>query len=245
MIFVVLGFSIIAMLSLLLYQWWSEKRSHYAQYAAFGIEIPTKYSVHGIDVSRYQEYINWDTVRAVNVDNVQINFAYVKATEGLEDKDEFFDRNWKRMKGAGLTRGAYHFFLATKSGKDQAWNFIHTVKLESGDLPPVLDIEQAYGVRGDRLRERAREWLETAQAYYGITPIIYTNIDFYNNYLKDDFDKYPLWVVHYLEPIQPRISRDWTFWQHSETGRVHGIYTRVDFNVFNGDSVEFRNILMN
>src|SRR6516225_7625957 len=148
MIFVVLGFSIIAMLSLLLYQWWSEKRSHYARYAAFGIEIPTKYSVHGIDVSRYQEYINWDTVRAVNVDNVQINFAYVKATEGLEDKDEFFDRNWKRMKGAGLTRGAYHFFLATKSGKDQAWNFIHTVKLESGDLPPVLDIEQAYGVRG-------------------------------------------------------------------------------------------------
>ncbi|HEV3251877.1 MAG TPA: GH25 family lysozyme, partial [Puia sp.] len=62
---------------------------------------------------------------------------------------------------------------------------------------------------------------------------------------KDDFDGYPLWVAHYLQKERPRIYRAWSFWQHNESGRVNGIVTRVDFDVFNGDSLELRKILMN
>jgi lysozyme len=69
-------------------------------------------------------------------------------------------------------------------------------------------------------------------------------VDFYKQYLKDDFDQYTLWVAHYLQKERPRIYRDWTFWQHSEGGRVNGILTRVDFDVFNGDSVEFKKLLL-
>ncbi len=76
-------------------------------------------------------------------------------------------------------------------------------------------------------------------------PIIYTNVDFYKNYLKDDFDGYPLWVAHYLQKERPSIYREWAFWQHSEAGRVNGIVTRVDFDVFNGDSADFRKLLIN
>lgn len=241
----ILAVSVTIMMVLVLYDWWLERKAQFTRYAEFGIDVPINYSIHGIDVSKYQDVINWESVKDMKVDNVQIGFTFIKATEGLGNEDAFFERNWKKAKKAGLVRGAYHFFLATKSGKIQAENFINSVTLEEGDLPPVLDIEQTYGVPGDKLRERVKEWLETIQNYYNVSPLIYTNVDFYRQYLKDDFDKYPLWVAHYLQKERPRIYRDWSFWQHSEGGRVNGIVTKVDFNVFNGDSVEFRKLLMN
>ena len=128
--------------------------------------------------------------------------------------------------------------------KLQAENFISTVDLSTGDLPPVLDVEKTFGVSGIKIRERVKEWLEVIEAYYGIRPIIYTNVDFYNQYLKDGFDEYPLWVAHYLQKERPRIHRPWIFWQHSEQGRVNGIFHKVDFNVFSGDSAAFQELLV-
>ncbi len=237
--------AIIIMLIVVVYQWILERRSAFVEYPEFGIKIPVNYSVHGIDVSKYQDVINWQSVKNMRVQDIHISFVFVKATEGLGNEDAMFSRNWKKIKEAGLIRGAYHFFLPTKSGKAQAENFINSVTLVAGDLPPVLDIEQTYGVPPDKLRQRAREWLQTIQAYYGTAPIIYTNVDFYQRYLKDDFDGYLLWAAHYLQPAQPRIYRNWSFWQHNERGRVNGCYTVVDFDVFNGDSLEFRKLLLN
>ena len=143
-----------------------------------------------------------------------------------------------------MARGAYHFFIATRSGKTQAENFIKRVQIEPGDLPPVLDVEETYGVAPHKLRQRVLEWMQTVEEYYKVKPILYTNVDFYQFYLKDQFDCYPLWVAHYLQKERPRIYRDWQFWQHNEAGRVNGIAAYVDFNVFNGDSTEFSNLLV-
>ena len=118
------------------------------------------------------------------------------------------------------------------------------VELQSGDLPPVLDIEQSSNLRTPALQKELEKWLEMVEAHYHVKPVIYTNISFYKKYLKGKFDDYPLWVAHYLEPDQPRITRDWLFWQHSETGRVNGIISKVDFNVFKGDSTAFRALLV-
>ena len=236
--------AMIIMLLFVGYDWWVERRAHFVRYPEFGIDMPINYTIHGIDVSKYQDVIDWGSVRDMRVGRVQLGFAFIKATEGLGNEDAFFQRNWKKSKNAGLIRGAYHFFLATKSGKAQAENFINSVELEPGDLPPVLDIEQTYGVSSEKLRERARDFLQTVQDYYHVTPIVYTNVDFYRQYLKDDFDSFPLWVAHYLQKERPRTYRDWTFWQHSEMGHVNGIFTRVDFDVFNGDSTEFKKLLI-
>ena len=126
----------------------------------------------------------------------------------------------------------------------QAKNFMKKVELETGDLPPVLDVEKTNGASAEIIRREVKEFLDVMEMNYRVKPIIYTNIDFYNRYLKDYFDGYPLWVAHYLQPHKPRIKRQWTFWQHSEAGRVNGIFARVDFNVFNGDSTEFRSLLV-
>ena len=59
-----------------------------------------------------------------------------------------------------------------------------------------------------------------------------------------EFDKYPLWVAHYYEEQQQRIARDWAFWQHNDQGNINGITSKVDFNVFKGDSMQFKEILI-
>ena len=243
-LFILLIAIIIGLAGFSVYQWWLERKSRFVRYPEFGIDIPVNYGIHGIDVSKYQQLIDWPSVREMKVNNIQLGFVFIKATEGLGNEDALFQRNWRRAKDAGMIRGAYHFFLATKSGKEQAENFINSVDLASGDLPPVLDVEQTYGVPADKLRERLEDWIATIQTYYGVQPIIYTNVEFYKQYLKDDFDKYPLWVAHYLQKERPRIYRDWNFWQHNEAGHVNGILTKVDFNVFNGDSTEFRKMLI-
>jgi lysozyme len=224
--------------------WLRGGRRDFVMYKEFGIPIPANYTIHGIDVSRYQERISWEAVQKMEVDYIKLGFAFIKATEGTTRTDPFFQRNWERSKRAGIIRGAYHFFITTRDGTEQAKNFVHAVKLGSGDLPPVLDVEKTFGVSPAVIRNEVREWCMYIEKYYGVKPILYTNADFYATYLQGYLDDYPLWVAHYLQPHQPRITRDWAFWQHSESGTVNGIYGKVDFNVFNGDSVAFRSLLV-
>jgi lysozyme len=216
----------------------------FALYPDFGIQLPLGYKIHGIDVSSYQGNIYWPAVAQMHDQDVNIKFAFIKATEGLNNVDRQFKHNWQNAKSANITRGAYHFFLATKSGKLQAQNFIKTVQLQAGDLPPVLDIEELYGVRADSMRSRILVWLQTVEKYYGVKPIIYTNVSFYKNFLGSGFDSYPLWVAHYFVQKNPGIKNAWQFWQHNAAGKVNGIKTRVDFNVFSGDTISFGNLLV-
>lgn len=222
----------------------SLNKPKFVRYPAFGIDIPVNYTIHGIDVSRHQSIIDWKDVKAMRIQNIQIGFGFMKATEGVQSVDGRFRKNWFEAKKAGIPRGAYHFFNAGKSGKAQAENFIETVNLEKGDLPPVLDVEQIRGTSVANLQQRVGDWIKAVESHYKVKPIIYTNADFYKNYLAGKFDEYPLWVAHYLVKDKPRIKRDWVFWQHNETGRVNGINAFVDFNVFNGDSTDFENLLI-
>jgi lysozyme len=226
------------------YRWWQYYRAKSTHYAAFGISIPNDYTIHGIDVSRYQDIIAWEEVKAMKVQTIQLGFAFIKATEGIGNKDPQFRRNWRKAKENDIIRGAYHFFIASKDGKLQAENFIRQVDIEPGDLPPVLDVETLNGQRSAQLRREVKKWLDAVENSFKVKPIIYTNVDFYENYLGRDFDEYPLWVAHYYEQEHPRIKRNWIFWQHNDQGHVNGIIPKVDFNVFKGDSLDFKNILV-
>jgi len=228
----------------LVYQWLQYRKVKFTRYPEFGIAIPSSYSIHGIDVSRYQQNIAWEEVKSMKVKNIQLGFAFIKATEGIGNADPQFGRNWRRSKKSGVIRGAYHFFMGNKDGRMQAKNFINRVELEPGDLPPVLDVEQLYGATYTQLKKEVKVWLDVVENFYHVKPIIYTNVDFYKRCLGEGFDQYPLWVAHYYQLQQPRIDRGWSFWQHNDEGRVNGILSKVDFNVFNGDSVDFKTMLI-
>jgi lysozyme len=206
--------------------------------------MPVNYSIHGIDVSKFQKNVNWEAVEQMQVDKIHISFAFIKATEGITRQDPNFAQNWAHARKAGIIRGAYHFFYSTRDPLKQAINFKNIVQLESGDLPPVLDIETSNNQPPAIIRTTARIWLEEMEKAYGVKPIIYTNVHFYETYLGSEFDKYPLWVAHYYQKERPRTDRTWLFWQHSDIGHVNGVSGTVDFNVFKGDSLALRNLLI-
>jgi lysozyme len=204
----------------------------------FGIRMPKGYGLHGIDVSRYQNTIDWQYIGSFtgNSENVRITFAFVKATEGRSIQDPMFKSNWENIGQTGIIRGAYHYFIPTRSALEQAQNFIDNVELAIGDLPPVLDIEKLGKPGASKLRENVKIWLNEVEKHYEMKPIIYSSIDFYRKYLVVDKDlrKYPLWVAHY-DKKKIELEESWLFWQHSDKGRIPGIGEKVDFNVFNGN----------
>ena len=192
----------------------------------------------GIDVSRYQRKINWEKVRESDV-----SFAFIKATEGAKLKDNFFDRNWEHTAQVGIIRGAYHFYLPHVKPDVQAKNFISSVTLQPGDLPPVLDVE----VRGrnplNHFRGDLKEWLVHVERAYGVKPIIYTGYSFYKDHLEGYFDEYPLWIAHYNVPklaIERNERTLLSFWQHTDKGVIEGIKGAVDCNIFYGNKQELR-----
>jgi lysozyme len=190
-----------------------------------------EYEVHGIDVSHYQSNINWDSIVAQN-----ISFAFVKATEGETFEDSLYSSNWPEMKRVGIKRGAYHFFRPSLSVYKQAKNFIDNVRLEIGDLPPVLDVEVDDGASEELVVFRIKTWLEMIEHHYKVTPIIYTNISYFNKFIAGNLDEYPIWIARYSynEP-QLAFNKQWDFWQYGNRGRLNGIEGDVDFNVFNGN----------
>jgi lysozyme len=192
------------------------------------------YPVKGIDVSHYQAVINWNHIAEAG-----INFVFVKATEGLSLRDKLFNRNWERIKRVGIRRGAYHFFRPTISAERQANHFSESVALEMGDLPPVLDVEVLDGVSKRELLNGVHAWLVHTEMEYGVKPIIYSNQDFYNKYLKNEFREYPLWIARYsLREPKLKDKSVWTFWQFTNSGKIKGIEGRTDFNVFSGSIQE-------
>jgi lysozyme len=211
----------------------------------FGINMPDGYKLHGIDVSRYQDVIDWKYLESFtgNDNDVKISFAFIKATEGRSIQDPLFKTNWENIGQTGIIRGAYHYFIPTRSALEQAQNFIANVELLEGDLPPVLDIEKVGRTGAAKLRENVKIWLREIEKHYGMTPIIYSYIDFYEKYLFVDKDlrKYPLWIAHYNRK-KVEIKESWLFWQHSDKGQIPEINENVDFNVFNGNMDKLKSL---
>jgi lysozyme len=204
---------------------------------SFGISMPGGYSVHGIDVSKHQGAIDWKRVSRMKKNDISISFAFIKATEGISRQDQKFEENWKHSEQAGLLRGAYHFYYPSRDANKQADNFITNVKLSPGDLPPVVDIEHSNGKSKTKICEDLKVFLDRVEKRYKVKPIIYTNINFFSTYLEGSFDSYPLWIAGYFDHdrFYNEFLSTWTFWQHSEEGKVDGIRGSVDFNVYKGN----------
>ncbi len=194
-------------------------------------------SVPGIDVSDYQDPINWSAVA-----NQGIKFALIKATEGKSSKADTFKDKWQQAKSVSILRGAYHFFRPTKTGEEQADNFLQALNLagglEANDISPILDIEVKDGVSAEHIRERCLKWLEKVEAETGRKSIIYTGSSYGKDNLSANtqFADYPLWVAHYTmgKPSVPGRWKTCAIWQYTDKGKVKGISGNVDLNWFNG-----------
>ena len=195
---------------------------------------PAGYEIRGIDVSHYQERIDWEKLRNASIGDAPVSFVFIKATEGEQLFDENFNRNFANAKRNDLFRGAYHFFIPGVNPRKQADFFLRIAQLEPGDLPPVLDIEKKGDLTPEMLRHDVKIWLNKVEKEYGVKPILYTSYKFKMRYLNTpEFDAYPYWIAHYYVE-QLEYKGKWTFWQHTDCGKVSGIKGDVDCNIFNG-----------
>jgi lysozyme len=208
------------------------------------VSYPEGYEIHGIDISHHQGDINWSELREKGLINeTPIRFIMIKATEGSTRVDENFKDNFYQAREYGFTRGAYHFYSVHSPAKSQAEFFIKNVKLENGDLPPVLDVEhKPKNQTDDAFKASILEWLDIVEQHYGVKPIIYTYYKFKTRYLSDPvFDQYPYWIAHYYVD-EVEYQGPWKFWQHTDVGRLPGIDGNVDFNIYNGSFYELRKL---
>jgi lysozyme len=212
---------------------------------AFGIRLPMHYAIHGIDVSRHNDRIDWKRVRQMEAEGVRLQFVFVKATEGATLADKNFTKNWREAKKSSLRRGAYHFYHPTRDPIKQAKNFIRIVELSEGDFAPVVDFEVTNGQSMRTIIGGLRLWLETVEEHYHVRPIIYTNKNLYRRYIDGNLDQYPLWIADYsTEHLRDYDPDKLYLWQHSQTGWVQGIRGRVDFNVFVMDERKMKDICL-
>lgn len=196
-----------------------------------------QYPVRGVDVSYYQGNIDWDVLISQGVD-----FAFIKATEGVDHNDIQFAQNWESAKEASIYVGAYHFFRFEDSGAEQAENFIRTVPVTENTLPPVIDVE-LYDIAGPEpdakaTQENLQEMLDLLEAHYGVKPILYAAPNTYRNYVKSFQKEYPVWISnYYYEPYF-----EWTFWQYTDSGMLQGYdgdQMHIDLNVYRGSREAF------
>jgi len=126
---------------------------------------------------------------------------------------------------------------------------------DDGELPPVLDLETNDGQSKNKIISRAKVWLDEVENAFGRKPIIYSGQYFLQDYFSESNGQppswakdYPLWLAQYpnnyvegsSKPFLPRGWSNWTFWQYSEKGRVSGIVSSTDMNVFNGSWEELQ-----
>lgn len=194
--------------------------------------------VSGIDVSHYQGRIDWPKVAESGV-----RFAFIKAMDGLVAVDGMFGTNWNAARVAKVERGAYHFFRAEQDAEQQAKLFISRLSDDWGELPPVLDFEMLGKATAEQALKAAEHWMQLVEEASGRRPILYTCSSFWRAQVNDShsFSTYPLWIANYTTLVQPMLPsgwKQWTFWQHSEQGRVPGINGPVDLDRFCGNAME-------
>lgn len=203
---------------------------------------PSQYPVRGVDVSSYQGEIDWAVLSKQDV-----QFAFIKATEGSSFTDERFAFNFSEARKTDLRVGAYHFFSYDSPGDAQAEHFIKTVGNPEGMLPPVIDLEfygdkEANPPGRAETREQLDRMIETLEAYYGVKPILYATEKSYQLYLAGGYSDCDIWIRNVITFPSLSDGRDWTFWQFTNRMRLNGYSgeeTYIDVNVFNGSQSDF------
>ncbi|SLN72168.1 Lysozyme M1 precursor [Roseovarius albus] len=204
---------------------------------------PSTYPVHGIDVARFQERIDWKRARKDGV-----NFAFIKVTEGGDLLDPMYADHWRGAKKAGVARGAYHFYYFCTKPEVQARWFLKNAKKDKGALPPVLDMEWNPFSPTCKKRPPAAEvqkqmktFLKIVERGYGQRPIIYTTPQFYKDANLHQMAGEEYWLrstAKTLDRAYP--GQKWSFWQYSATGVISGVEGDVDLNVFVGSKADWK-----
>jgi Lyzozyme M1 (1,4-beta-N-acetylmuramidase) len=179
----------------------------------------------GIDISSYQGYIDWAKVSS----DKDIRFVYIKATEGATYRSPHYAHNITQARRYGLLVGSYHYLTSTSTIDEQFRNFSTYALKTVQDLMPMLDVEVRGNWSRSQLIDSVGKFCDLVENYYGVQPMIYSTMGFYNKNLTPHFNKHKLYIGRYSNS-EPEINweGEYTIWQYSESGIIPGIDAYVD-----------------
>ncbi|MGN0660068.1 MAG: GH25 family lysozyme [Emergencia sp.] len=221
---------------------------------------PSKFSsclvIDGIDVSYYQQDIDWGKVKRQGIDFAFIRIGYTNLDSPFRmNPDSFFEQNYAAAREAGVMVGVYYYSAATTVSEAQK-EASYVLELLNGrelDLPVVFDYEYAGRVvtaftsgtasaGRTKLTSNALAFLNTIAKSGQYEPMFYSyrnmvDASFSSNY-KFNMDlidsKYKVWEAQYS--TDNSYARPFEFWQYTSSGSVTGITGNVDCNFWYYDN---------
>ncbi len=195
----------------------------------------------GVDVSKFQGDINWNKVKADNVDFAIIRCGFRGYETGKIVEDETFEENIKKCNDIGLDVGCYFFTEAINEAEAiEEAEFVldlleeYEAKLQ---LPIVIDVEQSANTSKSRTKDLTPEdrtkiviaFCERVKEA-GYEPMIYGNLKSHMR-MTDIYqlEEYSKWFAYYRTPL--RYPYKFDIWQFTSTGSVDGIKGDADINL--------------
>ncbi len=207
----------------------------------FSYEDDRYTSLFGIDVSTYQNEIDWKKVKEDGVEFVFIRIGRRGATTGLLYEDDLFETNYAGAKENGLKVGVYFFSqaISEQEAREEAdWVRKH-LSGKQIDLPVIYDCEEVYledetarmeGLDKEQITANARAFAERI-ARHRYETIIYTNAYWAQEvYDMEELSDIPVWLAQYDVDI-PVFEHPFVIWQYTDSGTIDGIEGTVDLNI--------------
>lgn len=198
----------------------------------------------GIDVSVFQEEIDWAKVKADGVDFVMVRLGTRSFSDGILRVDQNFANNVKNAAKNGLDVGIYFFSQAISQEEAiEEANFVlkqlQGTPLAIGIAYDWEQVDQDVDEEGiSRTATMDKEVLtQCASAFLqrvteaGYEGILYCNTETgYFGYDLAQFQDYRIWFASYSTGW-PNFFYAVDLWQYSDTGKVDGIKGNVDLNL--------------
>jgi len=192
----------------------------------------------GIDVSAYQQEIDWSAVSADGIDFAILRLGYRGYTEGGLFLDKTFEQNLQGALDAGLEVGVYFFSQAItpEEAEEEAGYVLSALEGHDITYPVAFDWEpisdagaRTAGLDDGVLTRCAAAFCEKI-GEAGLRPAVYFNQSLgYLRYDLRELTDYDLWLAEYDD--KPDFYYHFDLWQYTHTGRVAGIEGDVDLDL--------------
>lgn len=207
---------------------WTIVASFFFTGASLALEPSSNEIYHGIDISQWQENIDFT---AVKEDGIEI--VYIKASQGNDYIDPYFERNYQNAKENGLKIGFYHFLTArtTEEAKDQADFFASVISHKQIDCRLAMDFEVFGNLTRSEINEISKAFLEQVEEKTKKEMVIYSDASNARNIFDQELaEKYPIWIAEYgvRNPSNNDKWKNWVGFQYADNGRIRGINGYVD-----------------
>lgn len=196
----------------------------------------------GIDVSTYNQGIDWSAVRAQGIDFAILRVGARGWESGRIYNDDYFLYNLNEAKKAGIDIGVYFYSTAVNAAEaleeaNYALEMLNGAELE---YPIFIDIEQSGEYpngRSDRLDKATRalviDTFCTQIRRNGYRAGVYSGLYYFKSNLDyNHASHYTIWLAAYSRSNHlPYFNERYDMWQYTDSGIVYGIRSIVDMSV--------------